>query len=356
MSLHNLLVKAKLNKKDEFYSQLKDIEIELAGYSAKQFKNKVVYCNCDNPFYSNFFKYFLLNFKRLGLKGLIATSYGDSENQVKGNGLNCDELSKYSNQAIKVHFKALKSYPCNIEDVTPDFILQAIKDNPENSLTTLSGNGDFRCEECVEILQEADIVVTNPPFSLFRDFINLMMTYNKKFLVLGHINAVKYTSIFPYIVNNQIWLGHSIKSGDREFRIPDCYPISEKTRARVDEWGNKYVRVTGVRWFTNLNYEQEKPKLELLSTYSDSKYPEYDYYNAINVNKVVDIPKDYKGLIGVPITFLDKYNKEQFEIIDCIGANAKLNVACKSQNQKSKLPMAMIHGKRLYERLIIRHR
>jgi len=269
-NLHN----AKNNKKDEFYTQLSDIEKELGHYK-RHFNGKVVFLNCDDPEESNFWKYFALNFKFLGLKKLIATHFG--------NGKPAYKLEKTNGDIIK---------------------------------TTLTQNGDFRSPECIKILKEADIVVTNPPFSLFREFVAQLIEYNKKFVIIGNLNAMCYKEIFKLIKENKFWLGHSIHSGDREFRVPKNYPLNAAS-SRIDEKGNKYLRVKGIRWYTNLDYQERYEDLILCKKYhgNESEYPKYDNYDGINVNITKDIPLDYKGAMGVPITFMDKYNPEQFEII-----------------------------------------
>ena len=267
---------AKRNKKDEFYTQMIDIEKELKEYKP-YFKDKVIYCNCDNPEFSNFWKYFELNFEYLEIKKLVATHY-----EV--------EIPSYKLELIRIETG-----------------IKRIK-------TPLEQNGDFRSEECIEILKEADIVVTNPPFSLFREFVAQLVEYDKKFIIMGNVNAITYKEIFSLIKNNQVWLGYSIHSGDREFRVPNDYPLNA-SGYREDEYGNKYIRVKGVRWYTNLDYKERHEDLVLYKKYNEKEYPKYVNYEAINVDKTKDIPIDYDGVIGVPITFMDKYNPEQFEII-----------------------------------------
>ena len=275
---------AKRNKRDEFYTQLPDIENELQHYK-EQFRGKVVFCNCDNPCESNFFKYFAINFNSLGLKGLIA--------------------SFYNKEAYKVVINEVKDNSTDIE-----YLLR----NKKNVLTRLKGDGDFRSEECIELLKQADIVVTNPPFSLFREYVAQLMEYRKKFLIIGNVNALTYKEIFPLIKENKIWLGESIHSGDREFRVPDYYPLNA-AGYRVDEYGRKFIRIKGVRWYTNLDVSIRHKNITLYKKYTPEEYPKYDNYDAIDVSKVAEIPYDYTGAMGVPITFIDKYNPEQFEII-----------------------------------------
>ena len=303
---------ANKNKKDEFYTQLVDIEKELRHYKG-HFKGKTVFCNCDDPFESNFFKYFAMNFNFLGLKKLIATCYDHSP--IVGN-----ELPLFED--VNDHKQPLKAYKIEISEVTDEngdgaidlADVELLIKNHKNTLTTLSGNGDFRSAECIELLKESDIVVTNPPFSLFREYVAQLVQYNKKFLIIGNVNSITYKEIFPLIKENRLWIGLSIRSGDREFGVPDYYPITA-AGYRIDENGKKYIRVKGVRWFTNLDYPERHEELVLYKRYTPEEYPQYDNYNAINVDKTTDIPYDYNGIMGVPITFLDKYNPEQFEII-----------------------------------------
>ncbi len=275
------LNKAGRNKKDEFFTQITDIEKELKHYK-EHFKGKTIFCNCDDPEYSNFWLYFQLNFYELGLKKLIATHYEVDKPSYKMEIVATDQKGQIG---------------------IPDYVK-----------TPLKQNGDFRSPECIEIVKEADIVITNPPFSLFREYLDQLIKYQKKFIIIGNINAITYKEVFPLIMNNEIWLGASIHSGDREFRVADDYPL-EAAGWRIDEKGNKYIRVKGVRWYTNLDYIQRHEDLILYKSYNEVEYPKFDNYDAINVDKVVDIPADYFGVMGVPITFLDKYNPSQFEIL-----------------------------------------
>jgi hypothetical protein len=285
-SSNNNLHQASKAKKDEFYTQLADIENEMKHYK-DQFRGKVVFCNCDDPQESNFVKYFSRNFEHLGLKKLIATHYKDAN-------LFTEELP------YKLEYTGDKN-----GNRMPD---------AEEFLTEMIGTGDFRSEECIELLKEADIVVTNPPFSLFREYVAQLAEYDKKFLIIGNVNSITYKECFKLIKDNKMWLGASIHSGDREFRVPNDYPLNAAS-SRVDSDGNKYIRVKGVRWFTNLDYEERHENLVLYKKYTPEEYPKYDNYNAINVDVTKDIPMEYDGVIGVPITFLDKYNPEQFEIV-----------------------------------------
>ena len=287
-SLHQ----AKNAKKDEFYTQLTDIEKELRHYK-EHFKDKVVYCNCDDPRVSSFFHYFSYNFEHLGLKKLITTCYKNQER---------DLFSRNdSEKAIYLEYDGDKND-------------NRIPDPEEIGIRHLQGDGDFRNKECIELLKQVDIVVTNPPFSLFREYVAQLIEYDKQFLIIGNLNAITYKEIFKLIKENKIWLGESIHSGDREFGVPDDYPL-KAAGYRIDNEGKKYIRVKGVRWFTNLDYKERHEDLILYKKYTPEEYPQYDNYDAINVDKTKDIPVDYQGAMGVPITFMDKFNPEQFEII-----------------------------------------
>lgn len=284
------LSKAKAAKKDEFYTQLSVIEKELKHYK-NQFKDKVVYCNCDDPRVSNFFHYFSYNFEKLGLKKLITTCYKNQER---------DLFSRHDTErAIYLEYKGDKNN---------------VPDPEEIGIKQLKGDGDFRSVECIELLKQADIVVTNPPFSLFREYVAQLVSYGKKFIIIGNVNSITYKEIFPLIKDEKLWLGPSIHSGDREFGVPDNYPLTA-AGFRVDEEGRKFIRVKGVRWFTNLDYTERHEDLILYKQYTPNEYPTYDNYDAINVNKTKEIPADYFGVMGVPITFLDKHNPDQFEIV-----------------------------------------
>ena len=305
---------AKKNKADEFYTQLVDIELELKNYKS-YFKNKIVLCNCDDPFESNFFKYFAINFNYLGLKKLIATCYDGSK--VVGEQLSLFDFLEEENiinnrTAYKIEITEVPDY--NKDGAIDLFDVEELLKNDKNVLTKLKGNGDFRAEECVQLLIESDVVVTNPPFSLFREFVALLMKHNKKFIIIGNVNALSYHEIFPYIKKDELWLGQSIHSGDREFRVPDDYPL-KAAGFRIDDQGRKYIRVKGVRWFTNLDNKNRHEDLTLYKNYYPEEYPNYENYDAINVDVTAEIPCDYYEKIGVPITFLDKYNPDQFEII-----------------------------------------
>ena len=283
---------ARATKQDEFYTQLSDIEKELRHYT-KHFKNKTVLCNCDDPKVSNFFHYFSHNFEKLKLKKLIATCYKNCD---------ADQFSQHTGER-----GLYLEYDGDRND-------NRVPDPDEIGIHKLKGDGDFRSEECVKLLKQANIVVTNPPFSLFRYYVEQLVKYRRKFLIIGNINAITYKEVFKLIKANRIWLGASIHSGDREFGVPDHYPLNA-AGFRVDSVGKKYIRVKGVRWFTNLDYQDRHEEMVLFHKYSPAKYPTYDNYDAIEVSKTAEIPMDYSNVMGVPITFLDKYNPEQFDIL-----------------------------------------
>ena len=324
MAGNSNLHKAIVNKKDEFYTQLVDIELELKHYR-KHFLGKTVFCNCDDPYESNFFKYFAMNFNFLGLKKLVATCYMGSP--VVGEQF--EQLSLFD--ILPSEENTPKRFPYKIEiteviDINGDGAVdltdvEYLLRNKNNVLTLLDGDGDFRSPECIEILKQADIVVTNPPFSLFREYIAQLVEYDKKFLVIGNQNAITYKEIFPLIKDNKLWLGVSMNGSNRYFQVPDDYPLTEKTGKIVD--GKKYAFVKSVVWFTNLETPKRREKIELYKKYTPEEYPKYDNYNAINIDKVSEIPEDYYGEMGVPVTFLHKYNPEQFEIIGCADYTGK---------------------------------
>jgi hypothetical protein len=283
---------AKAGKNDEFYTQLSDIEKELKHYR-DHFKGKTVLCNCDDPSISNFWKYFANNFHFLGLKKLITTCYKSQER---------DLFSRFdSERAIYLEYDGFRdgeNVP-NIEDI---------------GIKYFEGDGDFRNAENIELLKQADIVVTNPPFSLFREYVSQLVEYDKKFLIIGNINALTYKEIFKLIKENKAWLGVNMGRGISGFIVPNHYELYG-TEVHVDHLGNKIVATNNCLWLTNLDIAKRHEDLALYKNYSSEEYPKYDNYDAINVDKTVDIPLDYSGIMGVPITFLDKYNPEQFELI-----------------------------------------
>lgn len=302
---------ARKAKKDEFYTQISDIEKELQHYWA-HFRGKTVLCNCDDPYESNFFKYFVLNFNQLGLKKLICTCYNGSP--VQGTEL-ITFFKEFNEEPKKVAYKVEIT---EVKDMNGDGAVdlsdvKILLQNDKNVISLLE-MGDFRSKECVELLKEADLVVTNPPFSLFREYLMLLINYNKEFVIIGNVNAISYKEVFPLIKSEKVWLGPSITSGDRKFNVPDDYPLNA-AGCGIDQDGKRFIKVKGVRWFTNLDHKKRHEKLDLVCKYSPEEYPHYDNYDAIEVSKTANIPCDYEGIMGVPITFLDKYNPEQFEIV-----------------------------------------
>ena len=289
---NTLLGKAKKAKKDEFYTRLEDIERELRHYEA-HFKGKTVLCNCDDPRISNFFHYFSYRFEALGLKRLITTCYKNQERDLFS--------QNDSERAIWLEY-------------TGDKNGNRIPDPEEIGIRYFKGDGDFRSEECIELLKQADIVVTNPPFSLFREYVAQLIRYDKKFLIIGNQNAIHYKEIFPLIMANKLWLGYGFKGGAAHF-INQHY----EDYATAGDHREGMIRVSGVTWFTNLEIPKRNEELVLYRKYKPEDYPSYENYDAIEVSKTADIPEDWDGLMGVPDTFLDKYNPDQFEIIGNAG-------------------------------------
>lgn len=318
---------AKTAKNDEFYTQLTDIEKELRHYR-KHFKGKTILCNCDDPFESNFFKYFVLNFNRLKLKKLITTCYAGSAVAEYRNG----KAKPYKAVVTTVH-DTTGDGGIDMEDVRNLFELG------ENKLTELEGDGDFRSEECLALLDEADIVVSNPPFSLYRQYVAVLMEHKKKFIIIGNKNAITYKEIFPLLKNNEMWLG-SNNPAPTEFMTPQGITKS----------------VNGLtRWYTNLDLKKRHEELILVKRYTPEEYPHYDNYDAIEVNRVVNIPCDYAGVMGVPITFLDKYNPKQFDIIGATESEGK-GFSQGLWNKESGVTQPLITGKRAYKRIFIRNK
>ncbi|MFC0131517.1 modification methylase [Massilia eurypsychrophila] len=350
---------------DEWYTQLPDIEAELRHYRA-QFKGKVVFCNCDDPYESAFFKYFAMNFNHLGLKRLITTCYAGSP--ISGEQLPLLETAGLRN--IPTPREPYKVVISEVPDLNDDGAIdladvEYLLRHNANVMTPLTGGGDFRSTECVALLDEADIVVTNPPFSLFREYINLLIDHGKQFLVLGDQNGSKYSSIFPHIVANRLWFGYN-NGGIKWFRVPNDYEIKTESRKKVVD-GVKYQSMGRIYWYTNLETTRRHENMTLFKRYTPEEYPMYTNYSAIEVQKVAEIPMDYDGNMGVPITFLDKYNPEQFQIV---GISTQLaepmsRYAVKedymSKNGKvvggtGKLFLPAANGKHegVYERIIIK--
>lgn len=321
--LNKNLQRAKNAKKDEFYTQLSDIEKELRHYR-RHFKNKVVLCNCDDPRVSNFFEYFSKNFELLGLKKLITTCY---KNQ------NPDWFSdNKSEQAVYLEY-------------TGDKNDNRIPDPGEIGIKPLNGDGDFRSPECVELLRQADIVVTNPPFSLFREYVEQLAEHDKKFLIIGDQNAIIYKEVFKLIKENKIWLGFD-NGGTKWFQVPMDYEIETKSRIKIEN-GVKYFSKGSIVWFTNLDHTKRHEELILYRTYNPAIYTKYDNYDAIEITKVTDVPKDYAGVMGVPVTFMCKYNPEQFEIV---GSNRGVDQDPNGVYGRGSL----IKGKETFKRIFIK--
>ena len=344
---------AKEAKKDEFYTQLSDIENELKHYR-QHFRGKIILCNCDDPYESNFFKYFANNFNAFGLKKLIATCYNGSP--VVGQELPLFAIDK-DGEDKKVAYKVEIT---EVTDVNGDgrvdlADVRHLIQNNKNVLSVLKENGDFRSQECIELLKEADIVVTNPPFSLFREYVAQLMKYEKKFLIIGNQGAIIYREIFPLFKNNRMWLGYGFKGGAGHFVSP------YEDVATANDHREGMIRVSGVHWFTNLEHKKHTEELVLFHQYDEEKYPKYDNYNAINVNKTNEIPYDYNGIMGVPITFMDKYNPNQFEIIWQASGNTRasappeiLKILEYKPHPEDRGGCGVVKGKRMYSRILIK--
>ncbi|MDE6678169.1 MAG: adenine-specific methyltransferase EcoRI family protein [Ruminococcus sp.] len=340
-------------KKDEFYTQLSDIENELRHYK-HHFKGKTVFCNCDDPYESNFFKYFAMNFNHLGLKKLICTCYvGSPVVYTQMSFFGDDEvmgMPKSDRKPYKIEITAVTDLngdgAVDLTDV--DLLLQSVDGKPE----LLTGDGDFRSDECIKLLQEADIVVTNPPFSLFREYVAQLIEYNKKFVIVGNQNAITYKEIFPLLKDNKLWLGY--KSGDMAFTVPDSYE-SRETRFWIDENGQKWRSLGNICWYTNLDIEKRHEDLILFRDYTPEEYPHYDNYDAIEVSKTADIPCDYNGAMGVPITFMDKFNPDQFEILGATESEGK-GFSNGLWKEDSKVAQPLINGERKYKRIFIKRK
>lgn len=313
------------SKKDEFYTQLSDIENELRHYR-KHFKGQTVLCNCDDPRVSNFFRYFALNFEALGLKKLIATCYKNCEPDLFS--------TNKDTHSIYIIYEGDKNG-------------NKVPDPREMEVLPLKGDGDFRSEECIELLKEADIVVTNPPFSLFREYVHQLIQYDKKFLIIGHQNAIKYKEIFKLFREDKIWLGYGFKGGASHF-----YSKYSDT-ATAGDHKEGMIRVSGVVWFTNLEISKKHEEIILYKTYNPEDYPEYDNYKAIEVGETKFIPADYNGYMGVPVTFMNKFSPDQFDLIWVTdrGGDGQLEFL-KKPNGRHDAPT--INGKGLYTRIIIK--
>lgn len=351
---------ARLGKKDEFYTQYEDIQKEMNAYidfDANTFRDKTVLLPCDDPEWSNFTKFFAQNFEHFGLKKLISTSYAN---------IRKEDLI----QPTSLFEQNSPQFDLNIDDTRGKiFVLErdinhnGVVDIDDLEWSYLEGDGDFRSEEVTKLRDEADVIITNPPFSLFRQFLAWILEANKKCIIIGNVNALSYREVFPLIMRNELWLGESIHSGDREFRVPESYEL-KAAGSRIDENGNKFIKVKGVRWFTNIEHGRRHQPLSLMTEednirYSSAKevkgngYKKFDNYDAINVPVTKAIPSDYDGLMGVPITFLDYYCPEQFEIVDAIGRYSMLTGPTP---ETQGLYLTEIDGIPQYARVIIRRR
>lgn len=353
MAGNSNLSKAGKNKNDEFYTRLTDIEKELRNYR-EHFKDKTILCNCDDPFESNFFKYFVLNFNRLGIKKLIATSYENSPVAYKQ--LSLFDIIGGDEKNKNTPYKAVvtKVYDVDGKDGINMLDVKQLFKIGENKLTKLKGDGDFRSEECLGLLKEADIVVTNPPFSLFREYIAILMEYDKKFVIWGNTNAITYKEFFPLIKGGKVWGGFHFNK-TCVFQIPDSYEkYDEKLTNEIGD-GYKYCQVPSIATFTNLDIKKRHEDMILIRRYNSEDYPKYDNYDAIEVSKVKDIPYDYEGVMGVPITFMDKYNPDQFEILGATESEGK-GFSNGLWDEDSGVAQPLINGKRRYKRLFIRNK
>ncbi|MBR1712207.1 MAG: adenine-specific methyltransferase EcoRI family protein [Alloprevotella sp.] len=355
------LTQARLRRKDEFYTQLTDIERELQHYWP-HFRGKTVLCNCDDPYESNFFKYFALRFNQLGLKKLICTCFDGSpvvgtelqlpfeEEEAGDMALAAEASPQYGTHprgAYKVEITEVRDM--NGDGAVDLSDVRILLQNDHNVISKLKQHGDFRSQECIELLKEADIVVTNPPFSLFREYLAQLVQYEKKFLIIGHQNAITYKEVFPLIKENRIWLGYGFKGNAAHFKSP------YEDVAAAGDHREGMIRVSGVNWFTNLDHSKRHEELDLVCHYSPEEYPHYDNYDAIEVGKTSDIPCDFDGIMGVPITFMDKYNPNQFELIWTTdrGGDGMLE-SIKKPHTRFDAPV--VKGKGLYKRILIRRK
>lgn len=338
--LNRSLHAAKATKQDEFYTQLSDIEKELKHYT-KHFKGKTVLCNCDDPRVSNFFHYFTHNFEKLKLKKLITTCY-------KNNDANLFSTHE-SEKGVYLEYKGDKNG-------------NRVPDPDEIGVHEFKGDGDFRSEECIALLKQADIVVTNPPFSLFREYVQQLIEYDKKFLIIGSQNAITYKEIFSLIRENKIWLGNGFENGNAFFKTPS----GKEYASGVYDPDTGLVKFRNVAWFTNMEHEKRHEMLILFNKYTPGFYPTYDNYEAIEVSKTKDIPGDYDGAMGVPITFLDKYNPDQFEILGITDRGNEWNLKTKEYtsadvknpgdlNRRAAIKIGKTY-KATYARLLIRRK
>ncbi len=352
IAANQTLQNAKQAQNDEFYTQISDVEKELRHYK-EQFRGKVIFCNCDDPYESNFFKYFAMNFNFLGLKKLIATCYTNSP--VAGEQLSLFDVvgvkpkSSEAKQPYKIEITEIRDE--NADGAVDLTDVQYLLKNRKNTLTLLRGDGDFRSAESIKLLKEADLVITNPPFSLFREYVAQLIEYGKKFIILGNQNAITYKEVFSLIKENLIWLGVD-NGGTKWFRVPEHYDIKTESRIKVEN-GIKYFSFGSIMWFTNLDHAKRHENITLYRKYTPDEYMRFDNYEAINIDKVSEIPYDWYGVMGVPITFLDKYNPDQFEIVGLIAGNIKGLAGIPSKIGKDG---PYINGKLKYGRILIKRK
>jgi hypothetical protein len=367
------LKNARRSKNDEFYTQYSDIQKEIEKYlefDSNTFKDKVVYCNCDDPFESNFFRYFVLNFNKLGLRQLITTSY-------KPSPVANTQLALFSDDKTITKSKGRPKITANkfiineVHDIDNDGefnlkdVAKQLKANKHNEWAPLEEDGDFQSDECVSLLKQSDIVVTNPPFSLFHEYVKQLFDYKKKFLIIANINCLTYKEIFKEIKNNKIWLGNGMGRWISGFIVPESYELYG-SEARIDENGNRIVATNNCLWLTNLDHGRRHQPLPLMTMVENLKYSKhkelkgkkaydkYDNYDAIEVPFTDSIPSDFKGVMGVPITFLDKYNPKQFEILG--NSNVRGEREHLMNKVKSATDCTYINGKPQYARILIKNR
>lgn len=373
MAGNRTVSKAKANKNDEFYTQLSDISNEVRHYRP-QLRGKTVLCNCDDPYESNFFRYFALNFNSLGLKKLIATSYAKSA--IAGGHLPLLDIEGLKPEGKEPYAIEINEVPDQNGDGAIDLTdVEYLLRHDANTARPLKGDsewgaGDFRSFECVEYLKQADVVVTNPPFSLFREYVAQLAAYDKEFLIIGNQNAIDYRVVFDLIMQDKLWLGVD-NGGTKWFRVPDDYEIATESRKKIEN-GIKYFSMGSIMWFTNMDNPKRHETIPLYKSYNPAEYPSYDNYSAIEVSRVAEIPIDYDGIMGVPITFLDKYNPAQFEIVgmcenlDLFGLKTRVYTTKECQEayhaifgKKGTYDMnasAVVAGRKVYKRLLIKRK
>ncbi len=330
---------AKNTKDDEFYTTYETVASEVMHYTS-QFAGKIVLCNCDDPFESNFCKYFLKNFNVLGIRRLICTSYCSSE--VVGTQMSLFDNERRALKKGSGYVLDVEKFSDTVGEIPDKEIAEFLQ--TANVIKKLTGDGDFRSNECIEYLKICDIVVTNPPFSLFKEIVMEIMKYHKKFLIIGNQNALTYKEIFPLIQNNEVWTGY--RFGEMKFRVPE-YSLPRKYRYWVDESGQKWRSLGNAMWLTNIDNDRRHEFIAMTKTYTPAEYPKYDNYDAINIKTIRDIPYDYYGIMGVPITIVNRYNSEQFEII---------GEANHGSDNEFDLFKPTIDGKEIFKRILIRRR